>query len=99
MIKSALPLVGAESGFVRSLHSGFVAVALALSCTTCGGSPPVLTAFRTEQQAQEHCSGDAVVWVDPQSGTFQLRGMDHTAFLARVAMRAAVKQSGRECTL
>jgi len=25
--------------------------------------------------------------------------MDRTGFLARVAMRAAVKQSGRECTL
>ena len=29
-------------------------LALALSCAACGGSPTVLMAFRTEQQAQEH---------------------------------------------
>jgi hypothetical protein len=34
----------------------------------------VLTAFRNEQQAQEHCPSDAVVWVDPQSGTYYLKG-------------------------
>src|ERR1700739_4865464 len=40
-------------------------VALALSCAACGGSPTVLTAFRTEQQAQEHCPEDTIVWLDP----------------------------------
>src|ERR1700739_3646338 len=30
-------------------------LALALSCAACGGSSTVLTAIRTEQQAQEHC--------------------------------------------
>jgi hypothetical protein len=34
----------------------------------------VLTAFRTEQQAQEHCPKDTVVWLDPQSGMFELKG-------------------------
>jgi hypothetical protein len=45
-----------------------------LSCAACGQSSEVLTAFRTEQQAQEHCPKDAVVWLDPQSGLFELKG-------------------------
>src|SRR5690349_23122190 len=42
--------------------------------THCGSSPIVLTAFRTEQQAQEHCPKDTVVWLDPQNGQFELNG-------------------------
>jgi hypothetical protein len=49
-------------------------LALALFCASCGHSPEVLAAFRTEQQAQEHCPKDAVVWVDPQSGTYFVKG-------------------------
>jgi hypothetical protein len=30
-------------------------------------------AFRTEQQAQEHCPKDIVVWVDPQSGGYHVK--------------------------
>jgi hypothetical protein len=51
-----------------------LATALTLTCAACGQSPAVLSAFRTEQQAQQHCLSDAVVWVDPQSGTYQLKG-------------------------
>jgi hypothetical protein len=49
---------------------GRLVMALALSCAACGRSADVLIAFRTEQQAQEHCPKDTVVWVDPQSGTY-----------------------------
>ena len=73
MIRSALPRVGAIEG-LGSLGSGLVVLALALSCAACARSPAVLTAFRTEQQAQEHCPSDAVVWVDPQSGGYHLKG-------------------------
>jgi hypothetical protein len=31
-------------------------------------------AFRTEQHAQEHCPNDTVVRVDPQSGSYHLKG-------------------------
>jgi hypothetical protein len=48
--------------------------ALALSCAACGHSPTVLTAFRTEEQAQAHCPKDTVVWLDPQSGIYYLKG-------------------------
>ena len=56
----------------RSLWS--LLTALALSCAACEQAPAVLTAFRTEQQAQAHCPKDAVVWVDPQSGIYYLKG-------------------------
>src|SRR5262249_53260276 len=57
-------------------RQGFALLAMALAFTgaSCGQSPAVLSAFRTEQQAQEHCPSDAVVWVDAQSGTYQLKG-------------------------
>ena len=58
----------------RRLGLGLLATALALSCAACGHSPEVLVAFRTEQQAQQHCPDDTVVWVDPQSGGYHLKG-------------------------
>ena len=73
MIRSALPRVGAIEG-LGGLGSRLIVLALSLSCAACGGSPPVLTAFRTEQQAQEHCPKDTIVWLDPQSGMYQLKG-------------------------
>ena len=61
---------------IASRRQGFelLALALALSCTACGHSPGILIAFQTEQQAQEHCPRDTVVWVDPQSGIYYLKG-------------------------
>jgi hypothetical protein len=46
--------------------------AFPLAFTACAQSPEVLVAFRTEQQAQEHCPKDTVVWVDPQNGGYHL---------------------------
>ena len=51
-----------------------VLTALALSGTACGQSPPVLTVYRTEDQAQTHCPKDAVVWLEPLGGTYYLKG-------------------------
>ena len=57
----------------HSLTLGLLVVGLALSCAACASSPEVLVAFRTEQQAQQHCPNDTVVWADPQSGTYSLK--------------------------
>jgi hypothetical protein len=46
--------------------------ALPLTFAACAQAPGVLVAFRTEQQAREHCPKDTVVWVDPQSGGYHL---------------------------
>jgi hypothetical protein len=52
--------------------SRLLLAALPLAFTACAQSPEVLMAFRTEQQAQEHCPTDTVVWVDPQTGEYYL---------------------------
>jgi hypothetical protein len=46
--------------------------AVPLAFTACAQSPEILVAFRTEEQAQEHCPKDTVVWVDPQTGGYHL---------------------------
>jgi hypothetical protein len=55
------------------LGLGILAAVFALCAVGCQHSPKPLTAFRTEQQAQEHCPSDTVVWVDPQSGAYYLK--------------------------
>ena len=56
----------------------------------------VLTAFRTEQQAQEHCPKDTIVWLDPQSGLYQLKG--HGSYglsgAGRYACRGEAERAG-----
>ena len=59
---------------MRNLGPGIVLIALASACAAYGGSPTVLTAFRTEEQAQFHCPKDIVVWLDPQSGLCYFKG-------------------------
>jgi hypothetical protein len=64
---------GSHTGSNPSLSLRLLSITLALSCAGCGHSPATLTAFRTEQQAQEHCPSDTVVWVDPQSGAYYVK--------------------------
>jgi len=52
--------------------SRLLVAVLPLAFAACAHAPEVLVAFRTEQQAQEHCPKDTVVWVDPQSGGYYL---------------------------
>jgi hypothetical protein len=91
-ISSALP----KGDFMRNLVPGLVLITLVLSCAACGGSPTVLTAFRTEEQAQTHCPKDIVVWLDPQSGLYYLKG--HGSYgrsnAGRYACRAAADAAG-----
>jgi hypothetical protein len=95
-IASALPGVDGGGGVRRTLSSAFTILALALSFAACGGSRAVLTAYRTEQQAQEHCPKDAVVWLDPQSGMFQLKGHGSYGFsgAGRYACRGEAERAG-----
>ena len=97
-VASALPEVEAGDGLRRTVSSVLTLVALSLTCAACGGSPTVLTAFRTEQQAQEHCPEDIVVWVILGADCSNKRGMDLMRFPMRVAMRAEAKRNGPGCT-
>ena len=36
----------------------------------------MLVAFRTEQQAQEHCPGNPVVWLDIQNAAYYVKGQE-----------------------
>jgi len=57
----------------------FVGVLLLIGLFWAGGaigqSPTApLATFPTEQQAQQHCPGDTVVWVNLPSGIYHFRG-------------------------
>ena len=77
-------------------HLGLVLTALALSCAACGQSPTVLVAFRTEEQAQSHCTKDMVVWIDPQSAMYYLKGNGSygRSTAGRYACRGEADQAG-----
>ncbi len=83
---------------MRNLGPGLVLITLVLSCAACGESPAVLTAFRTEEQAQTHCPKDIVVWLDPQSGLYYFKG--HGSFgrsnAGRYACRAEADAAGMQ---
>jgi len=53
-------------------------------------------AFRTEQQAQEHCPEDIIVWLDPQSGMYQLKGRGSYGLsgAGRYAFRSEAERAG-----
>lgn len=37
----------------------------------------VLTPFRNESQAQRHCPGETIVWLDFRNGRYYLKGQKH----------------------
>jgi hypothetical protein len=71
MMNGTPPAIAPSS---RLLLWAFAVIAVALACASCAHSPPVLVAFRTEQQAQQHCPGDTVVWIDIQDAAYYLKG-------------------------
>jgi hypothetical protein len=86
------------SGKAGRRRSSWKAVtALALSCAACGQSAPaVLIAFRTEAQAQAHCPKDTVVWIDPQSAIYYLKGQGAygSSLAGRYACRGEADSTG-----
>jgi hypothetical protein len=96
MTSLTLHRIASRGGSTRSQGLGLLAMSLALSCAACGQSSEVLVAFRTEQQAQEHCPKDTVVWVDPQSGSYLLKGRASygRAGAGRYACRGEAVQAG-----
>jgi hypothetical protein len=71
--------------------------ALALLCASCGHSPPVVLAFRTEQQAQEHCPDDTVVWLDPLTASYHLKSSgSYGRNAGRYACRGEADRAGMQ---
>ena len=48
-------------------------------CDARGVQAVPLTPFRYEAQAQRHCPGDTVVWLDFRKGRYYLKGQRHYA--------------------
>jgi hypothetical protein len=57
---------------VRLSLSGALGMALFVGAPALGNArpPPDLVRFQFEQQAQNHCPGEDIVWLDPRSQTF-----------------------------
>ena len=70
------------------------AVILAISTQPAPALP--LTPFRDEAQAQRHCPGDAVVWLDFQRGRYYLKGQQRYArgFNGSFVCKSEARESG-----
>lgn len=58
-------------------HADLLACATSLAATlACAGDAAAipLTPFRYQEQAQQHCPGDAVVWLDFSKGKYYSKG-------------------------
>jgi hypothetical protein len=84
-ISRVLPPLGLSCAFVMSLFAGVTAAGAA-------GPRPVPASFQFEQQAQNHCPGQAVVWVDPNSRTYDLHS-DRFYGLTRTGVYACVREA------
>lgn len=96
MVSTILPRVALRSATARRLCPTLAIMALALPCVACGQSTAVLLAFRTEQQAQEHCPDDTVVWLDLQSFTYRVKaqGSYSRSDSGRYACRGEADRAG-----
>ena len=70
--RSVPPAIACSSGYGRQLFRAVAMLALAL-LSACAHSPPVIMVFRTEQQAQQHCPNDTIVWLDSLTGNYYLK--------------------------
>ncbi|MGY4474128.1 hypothetical protein [Bradyrhizobium sp. USDA 3364] len=71
-------------------------VSIFLSCCAQQAFALPLTPFRYEAQAQRHCPGDTVVWLDFQRGRYYLKGQSRYArgFEGSYACRSEARESG-----
>ena len=56
-----------------------LSVALIMACCVANAVATPLTPFRNEAQAQRHCPGDTVVWLDLGKGRYYLKGQKRYA--------------------
>jgi hypothetical protein len=63
---------------VPALAISLPTVLIMTGCATQAAATP-LTPFRYEAQAQRHCPGDTVVWLDLPRGVYYLKGQKRYA--------------------
>ena len=80
---------------VASLGTGAWAAIVLLCCAQQAVALP-LTPFRYETQAQRHCPGDTVVWLDFRRGHYYLKGQSRYArgFDGSYACSKEARESG-----
>lgn len=63
---------------MQDMRSNFygcsAAIVILISCAPHGAMAQSLTPFRYESQAQRHCHGDTIVWLDFKRGRYYLKG-------------------------
>jgi len=74
----------------------FAMAIIAALCSTRHASALPLTPFGYEAQAQRHCPGDTVVWLDFRVGRYYLKGQRHYArgFNGNFVCRHEARESG-----
>jgi len=50
------------------------AILVVIACLSRGATAQSLTPFRYEAQAQRHCPGDTIVWLDFKKGRYYVKG-------------------------
>lgn len=77
-------------------YNRFTAVLVLISCASHGAMAQSLTPFRYEFQAQRHCHGDTVVWLDFKRGRYYLNGQRRYAsgYTGSFACRSEARDSG-----
>ena len=61
-------------GMRLNLRGISIAILMLVSWPSTGAMAQVITPFRSESQAQRHCPGEAVVWLDLKSERYYLKG-------------------------
>ena len=90
----------------RSMRLGFYgccsAALLAIpSCVPHSAIAQSLTPFRYEAQAQRHCPGDTIVWLDFRTGRYYLKGQRRYAsgYAGSFVCRNEARDSGYQRSL
>jgi len=67
-----------------------------VSCMSHSAMAQTITPFRYESQAQRHCLGDTIVWLDFERGRYYLKGQRRYAsgYTGSFACRKEARESG-----
>ena len=81
---------------MRRFLYGCSAAFLILSSCAAAATAQSLTPFRNESQAQRHCPGDTIVWLDFGRGRYYLKGQKRyvAGFTGSFACRNEARDSG-----
>lgn len=79
-----------------NFHGWRISILIFVSCASSAAMAQVLTPFRSESQAQRHCPGEPIVWLDFGSGRYYAKGQRRYAsgFTGSFVCRNEARDSG-----